>query len=45
MLMRRLGLDICDIGFIADKLLEIECDEPATAEPTDDVLDAKELNL
>lgn len=41
-LMMRLGLDVTDIGFIADKLIEIQC-EAGDPPVDDDVLDAKEL--
>lgn len=44
LVMERLGCDLTDIGFIVDKLLELQCEE--TVEPAatnDDVLNAKEL--
>lgn len=44
-LMLEMGLDIADVGLVAEAIIDIQCepDVPAEAEP--DVLDAKELNL
>lgn len=47
-LMLETGLELSDIGFIAEALIELECNavmEPEAATPETDILDAKELNL
>jgi hypothetical protein len=42
-LMETLGLTLIDIGFIADKWLDISCGEPPTNDAPDTILDAKEI--
>lgn len=45
-LMLELGMGICDVGFVADAILELEymSDEEVPAGQSEDVLDAKELD-